>query len=265
MRAFLKATLALGAMSAAFPALANQRHYTYTYETATLPMGAAELENTTTIRLIREDYYARFDHRLEFEIGLIDALQAALYVNFHEQAKGEPVVSESAFDGVSLELKGKLTDPVADPLGVGLYLEIGGSPTAVEVEGKLLLEKQIGDANLSINLIYEAEFERDEADLELDAHVAAIAVGAAWFATPNWSIGAELVSRTKIAKQGDSLELDYSALFLGPTVAYSAEKYWLAATVLPQIAALAGARDGRVLALGSRERLEIRLILALEM
>ncbi|HIA04409.1 MAG TPA: hypothetical protein EYN66_21370, partial [Myxococcales bacterium] len=40
---------------------ANERHFTYIYETATLPAGTIELEPWVTMRMFRDDYYVRFD------------------------------------------------------------------------------------------------------------------------------------------------------------------------------------------------------------
>src|SRR5690349_5873934 len=77
--AVLVACALVGATFVATPAHANERHFTYTYESATLPAGAVELEPWTTVRAWKDDYYLRFDHRLEFELGLTDNLLAAFY------------------------------------------------------------------------------------------------------------------------------------------------------------------------------------------
>jgi hypothetical protein len=64
-----------------FTASANERHFTYTYETAVLPPGAREVEVWSTGRLMREQRSTRFDERVEFEVGLTERLQTALYLN----------------------------------------------------------------------------------------------------------------------------------------------------------------------------------------
>ena len=64
---------AAGALSAA-PASANERHFTYTYESAVLPAGQRELEFWTTWRNGRAQYYSGFDHRVEYEFGITDRL-----------------------------------------------------------------------------------------------------------------------------------------------------------------------------------------------
>ena len=69
-RALLGAVLGIAVLTLPAVAAANDRHFTYTYETAVLPPGARELEVWTTWRAGRERYYSRFDHRLELEVGV---------------------------------------------------------------------------------------------------------------------------------------------------------------------------------------------------
>jgi hypothetical protein len=54
-----------------------------------------------------------------------------------------------------------------------------------------------------------------------------------------------------------------SALFLGPTVSYAREGWWIAGSFLPQLRALAGATEGH-LDLEEHERFEIRVLFGLE-
>ena len=63
---------------------ANDRHFGYTYETATMSKGARELEVWSTARMGRDDFYSRLDHRLEFETGLTDNLQTAFYLKWRQ-------------------------------------------------------------------------------------------------------------------------------------------------------------------------------------
>src|SRR5262245_32721798 len=76
-------TTAVPAVLAALTATAsaNDRHFTYTYETAVLAPGAREVEIWSTPRIGRTDYYTAFDERLELELGLTDRLLTAFYLN----------------------------------------------------------------------------------------------------------------------------------------------------------------------------------------
>ena len=86
-RLSLLCVVALGVFPAT--ASANERHFAWTYETGVLPAGTAELEPWTTWRVGRESYFSRFDHRIEFEYGITDRLQTALYLNFRGVASRE--------------------------------------------------------------------------------------------------------------------------------------------------------------------------------
>src|SRR5262245_49356872 len=96
MSSTMAAVIGLG-VSAAVPATAraNERHFTYTYESAVLPKGAKEMEVWSTFRTGRNNFYSRMDHRLEYEVGLTDRLQTSFYLNFHDIAEEDTSVSPS--------------------------------------------------------------------------------------------------------------------------------------------------------------------------
>ena len=128
--------IAAGTLCIAASASANDRHFGYTYETAVLPPGQRELEVWNTWRSGRDSYYSRFDHRLEFEVGLTGQLMTAFYLNFHgitEQNAEDVRESHFAYDGVSSEWKLKLSDPVADAIGSAGYLEFTAGPSLYEI------------------------------------------------------------------------------------------------------------------------------------
>ena len=265
---FHLATLtALTALAALAPAKsrANERHFTYTYETATLPPGTVELEPWTTVKFGRDHYYARFDQRLELEAGLAENLQTALYLNARTQAQEVPALGggagrvlqrSSSLRGVSWETKWKLADPVADPLGVALYFEVGLQPHEVGFEGKVLLDKRVGGLLLAFNGVAELELEREggktERKLALEASLAA-----GWSVSRRVVVGLEVFVPT-VLEDGD--ELQSSALYAGPSVSYAGDAFWAALTVMPQFARLGGDGTGR-LDLVSNERLQARLLL----
>ncbi len=247
------------------PAAANDRHFTYTYETATLNAGDVELEPWTTYRAGRERYYSRFDQRLELEVGVTDHLMSAWYLNLTAVAADVEddagVVArerELEFAGVSSEWKLKLTDPVADPLGTAVYVEGTLAPTEAAVEGKVLLDKRVGPLLLAGNLA--GEYERSwEARGEIEDEFELVTLlAAAWLFDERASIGLELRQLDELAGSG---ELESAVLYAGPAVAYAGDGWWSALTVLPQVAAFAGATAGHRLDLEHRERLQVRLLL----
>ena len=259
MKRVLLAGLAVAV--AASPAAASERHFTYTYESAVLSPGVRELEPWSTFRLGKSDFYSRFDSRIEAELGLTDRLQTSFYLNAStvtaDSAGGRS--SSTELEGISSEWKLKLSDPVADRAGSALYAELSAGPSEVELEGKLILDKRAGRLLGALNLVAEHEWAFDEPEtgqetaLEVDA-------AACWFLTPGLTAGLELRSHT-VLPPGD--EPTRSALFLGPTVAYARQGWWVAASVLPQVRALAGASEGH-LDLQEHERVEVRVLFGLE-
>jgi hypothetical protein len=259
MKRVLQAVLGI-AVSAA-TAAASERHFTYTYESGVLRPGGREIEPWSTFRLGRSDFYSRLDTRLEAELGLTDRLQTSLYLNLEAVAADTPLgrASSTELVGISSEWKLKLSDPVADRAGVALYGELSAGPSEMELEGKLILDKRVGRLLGAVNLVAEQgwEFEEQgtgrETVLEVDA-------AACWFLTPRLTAGLELRSHTVLPPGGERTR---SALFVGPTVSYTREGWWVAASVLPQVRALAGASDGS-LDLVEHERVEVRLLFGLE-
>jgi hypothetical protein len=248
-------------VAVAATATASERRFTYTYESGVLRPGAREIEPWSTFRLGKSAFYGRLDTRLEAELGLTDRLQTALYLNLKAVTADTPLGRSSAteLEGISSEWKLKLADPVADRAGVAVYGELSAGPSEVELEGKLILDKRVGRLLGAVNLVAEHEWELEESGtaretaLEVDA-------AACWFLTPRFTAGLEVRSHTVLPPEGEPTR---SALFLGPTVSYAREGWWVAATVLPQVWAPKGASDGH-LDLEEHERVEVRLLFGLE-
>ena len=256
----LSAASVAAVMMLASGALANERRFTYTYESLVLSPGDAEIEPWTTFRIGRESFYNRMDNRLEFEAGVVDGLQTAWYFNWSSTTQDVDGVRahESAFESVSNEWKLKLSDPVADALGSALYLEGSAGPSEAEVEAKVILDKRAGDFILAFNVVGEHEWEFGEGETEREMTVE-LDFGAAWQATERFSLGVELRNHNEI-KPDDGWE--HSALFAGPAIGFSAEGWWTTLTILPQVLKLKGGEEdeGRNLVLSGRERLEARVL-----
>ncbi len=253
-------SLALVLVFTALPAFANDRHFTHTYESGVLPEGGRELEVWTTPRLGRDDYYARFDQRLEFEVGLTNRLQTAFYLNFTSVSQNTPDgrANSFSFGGVSSEWKYKLTDPVADAIGFALYGEVTGSTDELELEAKLIFDKAIGRALFAANIVgeYELEFGFNDTKKELKLE---IDLAAAYFLTEHLALGLELRSVNEFE---NAEEFEDSALFAGPVIAYATKGWWMALSVLPKLPALKkGSADaGRTLILSHQEKVVARLL-----
>jgi hypothetical protein len=133
---------------------AQDRLFTYTYQSSVLNKGQRELEVWNTLRSGRENYYSRLDNRTEFEIGLGKNLQTAFYLNLTSATRTVETDLTKSLDteheiSFSNEWKYKLLDPVANEVGMALYGEYGIGSSEYELEGKLIIDKKINDFTLA--------------------------------------------------------------------------------------------------------------------
>lgn len=253
-RVGLGLAVAAAALCVTATASANDRHFGYTYETAVLPPGHRELEVWTTWRAGRDSYYSRFDHRLEFELGLTGQLMTAFYLNFHgvtEENAEEVRESRFVYSGVSSEWKLKLSDPVADPIGSAGYLEFTAGPSLYEIEAKLLLDKRLGNLLFATNLVGEHEWEVGPEETQRILILNPVA-GVSYVVSPNFAAGLEVNSATHIV----SGEVQKSVLSAGPTLAVSDETCWATLSFLPQLTDLQAGKRNTV----TDEAFEVRLL-----
>jgi len=87
-------------------------------------------------------------------------------------------------------------------------------------------------------------------------------LAAAYEIKPGLTTGLEFRNHSAWEKENEAFDLDHSALFLGPTIAYASKAWWVAFSVIPQIPALKSQGDSN-LALQSQERLLTRLLFSL--
>lgn len=242
----------------------NDRKFAYTYETLVLPPGAREIEVWSTFRTDRGYFYRRFDQRVEYEFGVSENVMSALYVNHSSRiqdsngglAGGVAVTSSSV--SISNEWKFKVLDRVADPVGLGFYSEATLGLDEIEVEAKILVDKQLGNLLVAFNAVAENEWKTEltggnsETLSELTAE---LDLGVAYTLNSHWSLGVELRNHNEIVKG----EWAHSAFFAGPAVSYSAESWWATLNVMPQLGGFKGATNGN-LVLDGHEKLEARLL-----
>lgn len=226
----------LAAAVHASPARANDRHFAFSYESAVLAPGARELEVWNTFRTGRQRYYSQFDHRLEFEVGLVDRLQTAFYLNASgvtEQDAFGNRTSSFSYRGISSEWKLKLLDPVADPIGLALYGELELAPDATEIESKIIVDKRIGGALLASNLIAAREWSHATAETEVETELEAT-LAASYFVAPSVALGVEGRAVGELAHG----ELEYATSYAGPVLAYAQETWWAVIAPMRQLPAL---------------------------
>jgi len=233
---------------------AGERTLAWTYDTSVLPEGSKELELWSTGRFGRPEGYSGFDNRAELELGLGGLLQTSVYLNFgtvYDGPSGTTVQNWS----LSNEWKWKLLDPVADVFGLALYGEVTVGVSEEELEAKLILDKRVGKLLLALNLIGELEWEnlfsgwRHEQVLEASAG-GEYALGAGFHLGLEARVNAVWETGTGFVG---------GAFFVGPVLSFVRPTWWLALSVMPQVA---GFGNGTVngLELDEHERLNIRLL-----
>ncbi len=247
-------------------ASANERHFAYTYESATVPVGQVELEPWVTLRTGRDGYGRRMDHRVELEWGIARNVQTALYLNW--SASATPEGERIDWQGVSNEWKWQLADPSADPVGFALYFEPGIGPAEADLELKVLADKRIGNVLLAANLIGEVEWEwtagtaadgTPEREAETEYVLEATAAGS-YLLTESVSAGLEARSHNRFAAGG----LQRAALFAGPVASWRGPGIWATGAVLLQLPALV-AEGNRTRERQGHEAVEARVVLGVQL
>ncbi len=247
---------------------AQDRVFTYTYQSGVLNKGQKEIEVWSTLASGRTDYYKGLKHRLEFEIGLGHNVQTAFYLNSKYSSavateNGVKSLVNSSSYSFANEWKIKLTDPMANSLGSALYLEYVIAPTASALEGKLILDKQMGLFTSAFNLVGEYEVERDfvsqGADLvsvKKDQVAIELNYGLSYSIKKNVNFGFEAMNKNQMLGTSYSR----SILMAGPSLSYRGSGYWINLTCMPQIANLKGGG----LELADNEKMQTRLIFSYE-
>lgn len=239
-------------------AYGNERKFSYTYQSGVLGKGNKELEIWSTAGIGKDiPYFARLDHRIEFEWGITNRLQTAFYLNFRNisQDNGTGMTSEFDFQGISSEWKYQFTKPSKDPIGFALYGEIGLNTDEAELEAKLIFDKRLRKNTFAFNFVFENEWELSSGEGKSEI---ALEVDFAWCydISGSFSAGFEIRNHNEIIEE----EWEHSALFAGPVLSFSQPSWWATLTVLPQIAALKGKTGNSNLILDEHEKLETRLL-----
>jgi len=244
-------------------AQAQDRLFTYTYQSNVLNKGQHELEVWNTIRTGREDYYVRFDNRTEYEIGLSKNLQTSFYLNITSKTSTTTENSIKSLSteneiGFSNEWKLKLLDPVANPVGLALYGEFGIASNEYELEGKIIVDKKIGNLTIAANGVLEQEFapgyENNELKWEKEKKIEGY-LAFAYSINPKFHLTLENAYKNVFL---DS-KLAHSAFFSGLGFSYVQEKLWVNFTAMPQIVAFEG-KTNKNLNLDEYERIQFRLL-----
>ena len=202
---------------------ADRRYYGETYNASTAPRGSLDVELWTT-------YYEPpgeasgaphlWRHQLELETGITDRWDVAVY-GVARQLEGKDL----EFEAVKVETRYALAPPGAWPVDVVLYVE--GQKTVVDekpfsLEEKVILGKDLGRLNLSLNLVAEQEFEEGETKWEGEW-----AFGSSWELVPAVRLGAEAFGTLEKEETAPGTEEVEALAWAGPAVSLAWGRAWL--------------------------------------
>jgi hypothetical protein len=218
---------------------AGSRRFAYSYETTTMPKGAMELESWVTWKTDKaaDPDFERFDIRHEFEYGVTDRFQLALYFADWRHEKNATESGKTEFIDVAVEAIYNLTDPNTTPFGSAVYGEIKGSDDFIELEAKFLLQKNLGDwmfvYNVGGEIEWEDDYQEDEAELFQS-------IGASYLINPAWSVGLEAVHEIAVP---DVDTIGDSGVYLGPNASWRHGNFFATVSGLWQVTSLADEPD----------------------
>ena len=247
---------------------AQDRLFTYTYQSGVLNKGQKEIEVWSTFANGRENFYKATEHRMEFEVGLGGKLQTSFYLNYGyskyvEDDNGIQSLKSDAAYSFSNEWKLKISDPVANRLGSAIYFEYTLAPDETGLEGKLILDKQTGHFTNAFNLVGEfvsvKTFTANGPNLDT-GRAAELNVelnyGLSYSLTDNLNIGVEIFNQNQI----ENSSWENSVLLAGPCISYTSKGFWINLTCMPQITNLKGNGPDLI----EHERVQTRLVFSYE-
>jgi len=218
---------------------AGSRDFAYSYETTTMPAGSLELENTATWEkgIEGNSDVGRFDIRHEFEYGFTDHLQVSFYFADWSYTKPINESGKAKFENVAMEAIYNLTDPNSSPFGSALYGEITAGDHLLGLEGKLLLQKNIGRWILVYNIGGEIRWEGDAYgdDGELSQ-----SAGIIYQINPSWTLGAEILHEIALP---DVSSIGHSGVYVGPDASWRKGNITLTLAGLWQLTSLSTEPD----------------------
>lgn len=212
-RLFLFASFVL--LAAVNSVFADYRSYVWTYEYQTLPKGKGETEFYETIKIpdTNDPAIKTFEHWLEYEYGITDHFDLAVYQMWKTNDKREEL--DTQYDGTKVRGRYRIGEKGKHFLDTLLYAEYIRSArhhNPHELELKIILAKDIGDFNIAYNQILSQELESD------GITESEYACGASYRLNHNFRVGIE--------SKGSYLKDKYS---LGPTISFKTKRFWVTA------------------------------------
>jgi len=212
------------------PALAraDRRSFGYTYEYATLPEGATEVEiwHTQARDTWHSDTPERFEEKIEIEYGVTDRYDVSMYTVFAEAAGGG-ADENLHLDAVRMENRYRFADRGEWPVDTIAYLELAKDfgASIYEIEAKAIVSRDFDKLLVAANAIGEVAFGNNVPHRDLSL---GWSVGASYEITPKFRLGVETWGASEDNEDGNGRTLRAAvgpAISLAPT-----SKFWVAGT-----------------------------------
>lgn len=265
-----KITLALIVFLVGSTLHAQDRMFTYAYQSNVEQKGEAEIEVWSTLHEGRPNYYFGLDHRLEYEMGLGGHLQTSVYLNYGyskevDELNGTQRLVSNTDYSFSNEWKYQLTNPITKSVGSALYFEYTLSPSESDLEGKIIIDKKNKKTIQAFNLVGEYEFYKnfDNIGKTIDIRSKSefrveLNYGFAYLINKDLAVGLEVFNQNQISK---SSGWESSVLYSGPSISYQSTDFSINFTLMPQITDL----KKWSLELQEHEKLQARLMLSYDL
>ncbi len=239
-------------------AVAGENSFGYSYTSDTLPKGQQEASVSLTHRWDKQlGSYNANDLVLGYETGLTDRLQADIYVvgmdirshdAFPLSTEGEEVypldIDTRKVAGYKGSLKYNFLSSYKDGIGLAFVWEgaywryfpkVDGARTEqYSFEPKLIVQKNFLDDTLIAVYNLATEFERrsfpEDGSSESEVSITHSA-GLSYRVAPSWYAGLEARHHMDVL---DGVK-NHNDFFLGPTLTYGSERWYLSATWLRQL------------------------------
>jgi hypothetical protein len=187
---------------------ADKRSYVWTYEYKTVERGKAEMESYVTLSSPDIDAMkgaTSAEHQIELEVGMTERFDFSVY-----QVFGQEPDEALRYEGFKLRSRyrfGKRGEYFMDPLA---YVEYKGVPDLSEhgIEFKLILARDIGGFNVSLNPVLELKYEEE------------------WEVEPEYAVGASY-QVDELLRVGMEAKGSEDAQYIGPVVSHGSDDLWV--------------------------------------
>jgi hypothetical protein len=230
---FIRLLVILAVFTVSRTGLADQGMWTYLKTVNVHAPGEMEYEQYVTAKWDYDDDddgKYRFDFRHEFEFGITDNFQMAVYLADWRVKHSDSSGTITEFRTSALEFKYKFSDPVTDPIGFAGYGEFKIGSEKFALEGKALFQKTIDRWNFGYNFVLEAEWEDNGANgaryVNSKGKIANY-LGIAYQVVPSFSVGAEILAITPIP---DWAGTDTTRFYAGPALSYRGRGWHITTT-----------------------------------